>query len=102
MRCSAPAGARPWPTSIDAPLLGQVPLEPAVAAAGDAGSPVVIDGTGEAADVFRSIAARIATDIAPVQPADEVDMAGCSARLFDTVNAAFADLDAAASVQPAE
>ena len=88
--------------AIDAPLLGQVPLEPAVAAAGDAGSPVVIDGTGEAAEVFRAIAARIATDIAPVQPADEVDMAGCSARLFDTVNAAFAELDAAASVQPAE
>ena len=46
--------------SIDAPLLGQVPLEPAVAAAGDAGEPVVIDGTGEAAEVFRAIAARIA------------------------------------------
>ena len=90
-------GGEALAASIDAPLLGQVPLEPAVAAAGDAGSPVVIDGTGEAAEVFRAIAARIATDIAPVQPADEVDMAGCSARLFDTVNAAFAELDAAAS-----
>ena len=95
-------GGEALAASIDAPLLGQVPLEPAVAAAGDAGSPVVIDGTGEAAEVFRAIAARIATDIAPVQPADEVDMAGCSARLFDTVNAAFAELDAAATSQPAE
>ena len=92
-------GGQALADAIDAPLLGQVPLEPAVSAAGDAGSPVSIDGVGEAADVFRAIAHRIATDIAPVQPADEVDMAGCSARLFDTVNAAFAELDAAQSTQ---
>jgi len=95
-------GGQALADAIDAPLLGQVPLEPAVSAAGDAGSPVSIDGVGEAAEVFRAIAHRIATDIAPVQPADEVDMAGCSARLFDTVNAAFAELDAAATGQPAE
>ncbi len=92
-------GGRALADSIDAPLLGQIPLEPAVSAAGDAGSPVSIDGTGEAAAVFRAIAERIATDIAPVQPADAIDMAGCSARLFDTVNAAFAELDAAQTVQ---
>ena len=92
-------GGQALADAIDVPLLGQVPLEPAVSAAGDAGSPVSIDGVGEAAEVFRAIAHRIATDIAPVQPADEVDMAGCSARLFDTVNAAFAELDAAQSTQ---
>ena len=92
-------GGQALADAIDAPLLGQVPLEPAVSAAGDAGSPVAIDGVGEAAEVFRAIAHRIATDIAPVQPADDVDMAGCSARLFDTVNAAFAELDAAQSTQ---
>ena len=64
--------------------------------------PVAIDGIGEAAEVFRTIADRIATDIAPVQPADEIDMAGCSARLFDTVNAAFADLDAATERRQAQ
>ncbi len=92
-------GGQALADSIGAPLLGQIPLEPSVSAAGDAGTPVSIDGVGEAADVFRRIADRIATDIAPVQPADDVDMAGCSARLFDTVNAAFAELDAAQTVQ---
>jgi len=80
--------------AIGAPLLGQVPLEPAVAAAGDAGDPVSIAGDGEAAQTFRAIAERILSDIAPITPPDEVDMAGCSARLFDSVNAAFADIDA--------
>jgi ATP-binding protein involved in chromosome partitioning len=83
--------------AIGAPLLGQVPLEPAVSAAGDAGDPVSIDGDSEAARVFRSIADRILSDIAPLTTPDDVDMAGCSARLFDSVNAAFADLDAVAA-----
>ncbi len=91
-------GGQALADAIGAPLLGQVPLEPAVSAAGDTGSPVAIDGTGTAAEVFRAIADRIVTDIAPKHTAD-VDMAGCSARLFDTVNAAFADIDAAAPVQ---
>jgi ATP-binding protein involved in chromosome partitioning len=81
--------------AIDAPLLGRVPLEPAVAAGGDAGDPVALDGSGAAADVFRSIAATILTDVAPPAAGDDVDMAGCSARLFETVNAAFAEIDAA-------
>ncbi len=83
--------------AVGAPLLGSVPLEPAVSAAGDAGNPVSIDGTSEAAAAFRSIAAQIIDEIAPPTPPDGIDMAGCSARLFDTVNAAFADLDAKSS-----
>jgi ATP-binding protein involved in chromosome partitioning len=67
------------------PLLGQVPLEPAVSAGGDAGEPVVL-GSGAAADAFRAIADRLLTDAIP--PAE---MAGCSARMLD---AAVAALDA--------
>jgi ATP-binding protein involved in chromosome partitioning len=74
---------------IDAPLLGQIPLEPAVAAGNDDGVPVSLAGDSIAADTFRSIAARISDEIAPPARTDQVDMAGCSARLLDAVNAAF-------------
>jgi ATP-binding protein involved in chromosome partitioning len=87
-------GGQSLADAIDAPLLGQVPLEASVAAGGDAGEPVALIGEGAAADAFRAIAERILTDIAPPADPDAVDMAGCSARLFDTVNAAFAELDA--------
>ena len=76
-------------TEIDAPLLGQVPLEPSVAAGNDAGTPVALDGEGPAAETFRAIAREIVERIAPPKQADEVDMAGCSARLLDAVTAAF-------------
>jgi ATP-binding protein involved in chromosome partitioning len=82
--------------AIDAPLLGAIPLEPAVAAGGDAGVPVVIDGDGAAADAFRAIARRIVGDVAPPADRAEVDMAGCSARLLESVESAFAELDARA------
>jgi ATP-binding protein involved in chromosome partitioning len=64
------------------PLLGQVPLEPAVSTGGDAGEPVVL-GSGAAADAFRAIAGRLLTDAIP--PAE---MAGCSARMLDAAVAA--------------
>jgi ATP-binding protein involved in chromosome partitioning len=67
------------------PLLGRVPLEPAVSAGGDTGEPVVL-GQGAAADAFRAIADHILTEAIP--PAE---MAGCSARMLD---AAVAALDA--------
>ena len=67
------------------PLLGQVPLEAAVSAGGDAGEPVVL-GDGPAADAFRAIADRILTEAIP--PAE---MAGSSARMLE---AAVAALDA--------
>ena len=56
-------------------LLGQVPIEPTVAAGSDAGEPVSLSGTGAAAAVFASIAERI---IAETPTFD--DMASCSAR----------------------
>jgi ATP-binding protein involved in chromosome partitioning len=67
------------------PLLGAVPLEPAVSAGGDLGTPVAL-ADGPAAEAFRAIAAHIVEEAVP--PAA---MAGCSARMLD---AAVAALDA--------
>jgi ATP-binding protein involved in chromosome partitioning len=67
------------------PLLGQVPLEPAVARGGDRGEPIAL-GDGPAAEAFRAIAELIVTEAVP-----PVAMAGCSARMLD---AAVAALDA--------
>jgi ATP-binding protein involved in chromosome partitioning len=80
--------------AIEAPLLGRVPLEPAVAAGGDSGNPVALDDEGAAGTVFRAIADQIIDEISPPTSAEGVDMAGCTARLFDTVNEAFAKADA--------
>jgi ATP-binding protein involved in chromosome partitioning len=82
-------GGQALAADIDAPLLGQVPLEPAVATGNDAGVPVSLTGDGAAARIFRSIAGRISSQLAPPVQPDQVDMAGCSARLLDAVNAAF-------------
>jgi ATP-binding protein involved in chromosome partitioning len=64
------------------PLLGQVPLEPAVALGGDDGTPVAL-GEGRAADAFRTIAGVLVDDAIPL-----VDSAGCSARMLASVEAA--------------
>jgi ATP-binding protein involved in chromosome partitioning len=64
------------------PLLGQVPIEPAVAAGGDAGAPVALTG-GRAADAFRAIADQLVAEFVP-----PVEMAGCSARMLDAALAA--------------
>jgi ATP-binding protein involved in chromosome partitioning len=69
------------------PLLGQVPLEPAVSIGGDAGEPVVL-GEGAAADAFRAIANRLLTEAIP-----PVEMAGCTARMLDAAVAALDQLD---------
>jgi ATP-binding protein involved in chromosome partitioning len=71
------------------PLLGQVPLEPSVAAGGDSGVPIAL-GTGPAADAFREIADRILTEAIPPG-----ELAGCSARMLDAAVAALDALDAA-------
>ena len=71
-------------SEIDAPLI--------------AGAPVALEGDGPAAVAFRDIAARLVDEIAPPDDTggDDVDMAGCSARMLDAVAAAFdaADADA--------
>ncbi len=68
---------------VGVPLLGSIPLDPAVAAGGDAGVPPALDGDGPVGAVFASIAERIATEALPVV----ADMAGCTARLFESVEA---------------
>ncbi len=72
---------------IGAPLLASIPLEPQLAAGGDSGEPVVIDGDGPSAEVLRALVDRIAEEVAPAR-ADDIDMSGCSARLLDAVAAA--------------
>jgi ATP-binding protein involved in chromosome partitioning len=94
-------GGQALADAIGAPLLGQVPLEPGVAAGGDAGEPVSLSGTGAAADAFRAIAERILSDIAPPATADVIDMAGCSARQFETISVAPVKLNERAPRVPA-
>ncbi|MFM9226865.1 MAG: Mrp/NBP35 family ATP-binding protein, partial [Actinomycetota bacterium] len=68
-------GGRALADEIGVELLGQVPIEPAVAAGSDEGEPVVLSGSGAAAAEFARIAALI---IAETPEATE--MSGCSAR----------------------
>jgi ATP-binding protein involved in chromosome partitioning len=67
-----------------APLVAQIPLESGLAAGGDAGHPVA-EGEPEspAGAAFHALAARLATELLP-----PVEMAGCTARIFELVNAA--------------
>jgi ATP-binding protein involved in chromosome partitioning len=85
-------GGQALADEIGVALLGRVPLEPAVAAGGDAGTPIAIAGAGPAADEFRSIARAIIDEVAP--PAN---MAGCSARMLSLVTAALDARDGAQS-----
>jgi ATP-binding protein involved in chromosome partitioning len=73
-------GGQALADEVGAELLGQIPLETSVAAGGDAGEPVALTGTGPAAEAFRAIADRIVTETVP-----PVVMAGCSARLLESV-----------------
>ena len=68
---------------IGVPLVGSVPLDAGLAAGGDAGVPVALGSDGKLAEVFAALAARVATEIAPL-----VEMTGCSARLLERVEQA--------------
>lgn len=68
---------------IGAELLGQVPIENAVAHGSDTGEPVALDGSSAAAEAFREIAGKIIEATVP-----SGDLAGCSARLLDAVEVA--------------
>ena len=76
-------GGRRLSKQIGVPLLGSVPIDPAVAAGGDSGRPASIAGAGPVADAFAAIADRILTEAIP-----PVEMATCTARLFDQVEQA--------------
>jgi ATP-binding protein involved in chromosome partitioning len=83
---------------LGVPLVGEIPLEPAVSAGGDAGQPVVTTAPASAAGrEFQRIAAEIVAELSP--PVDEAAMAGCTARMFDAIEARFAAIDAAAGAE---
>ncbi len=77
-------GGQTLATDLGVPLIAQVPLEPEVSAANDAGRPLSVAApTSAAGSAFAAAADRIADELlAPV------DMAGCTARMLATVEAA--------------
>ena len=85
-------GGQELADELDVPLLGQVPIDGSVATGGDDGEPVVL-GTddGPASDAFRAIVERLLEEVPPV------DMAGCTARIFEAAELALAELDIVSS-----
>ncbi len=62
-----------------APLVASIPIEPAVSHGGDTGKPVVVEHPDSpAALAFTAVADRIVTELLP-----PVEMAGCTARIFE-------------------
>ena len=77
---------------IGAPLVASIPLEPAVSEGGDDGHarwPGPIP-TARPAAAFHELAARIVDELLP-----PVEMAGCTARIFEMATANLAAVDAA-------
>lgn len=74
---------------IDSPLIGKIPLDRSVVDGADTGTPAVLGG-GAAANMLRSIAHQIATELIP-----PVDMSGCSTRIIDQAIANLEAMDAA-------
>jgi ATP-binding protein involved in chromosome partitioning len=69
---------------LGVPLVGSIPLHPDMAAGGDAGSPVALDGDStELGRAFTTIARVVAEEVAPL-----IDLSGCTARLIERVEAA--------------
>jgi ATP-binding protein involved in chromosome partitioning len=73
-------GGQALADEVGVELLGQIPIEPAVAAGGDNGEPLVLTSSSEAARIFTAIAAHIIAETPELN-----DMAGCSARDEDVV-----------------
>ena len=72
---------------IGAPLIGTIPLDPAVSAGGDSGEPVALSLGGESeravAAAFDRLADKIVSEVAP-----PVEMTGCTARLLENIEQA--------------
>jgi ATP-binding protein involved in chromosome partitioning len=80
---------------IGAPLVASIPLEPAVSEGGDAGTPAAwADPESPAGRAFHQLAGRIAEELLP-----PVEMAGCTARIFELATANLAAVDAARASQ---
>jgi ATP-binding protein involved in chromosome partitioning len=75
-------GGRRLAAQIGAPLLGSIPIDPAVAAGGDSGQPAAL-GQGAVAEAYAALADKLVTEAVP-----PVEMATCTARLMDSVEAA--------------
>ncbi|MGI8807907.1 MAG: Mrp/NBP35 family ATP-binding protein [Acidimicrobiales bacterium] len=83
-------GGQALASDLGVPLLAQVPLEPEVSAANDAGTPLSVAAPSSAAGAaFAAAADRIADELLP-----PVDMAGCTARMLATVEAALGPVKA--------
>ena len=67
---------------VGVPLLGRIPLEAAVADGADRGEPAALSDSA-AAEAFKSVARALSKEHVP-----PVEMAGCSARMLETVTAA--------------
>jgi ATP-binding protein involved in chromosome partitioning len=76
---------------IGAPLLASIPLEPEVGEGGDAGAPVAWSAPDSPAGrAFHELARQVAVEVLP-----PIEMAGCTARIFEAAEAALAEKDAA-------
>jgi ATP-binding protein involved in chromosome partitioning len=75
-------GGRRLAALTGAPLVGEVPIDGAVSEGGDNGRPVVLSHPDlPAARALTEVARRIVEELLP-----PVEMAGCTARIFDLVN----------------
>ena len=85
-------GGQELADELGVPLLGQVPIDGSVASGGDDGAPVVLEeNLGAAGDALRAVADRLLEEVPPV------DMASCTARIFEAAEQALADLDIVSS-----
>ena len=82
-------GGEALAAEVGAPLLGKIPLEPAVADGADRGEPAVL-GESAAADALKSVAEALSSEHVP-----PVEMAGCSARMLEAAVAALDAVDTA-------
>ena len=74
-------GGQALSDQLGVPLLAQIPLEPEVSAANDAGRPLSVAAPEAVSSMaFASVAARIVEELLP-----PVDMSGCTARLLAAV-----------------
>jgi ATP-binding protein involved in chromosome partitioning len=70
-------------SQLGVPLLAQVPLEPAVSVANDAGTPLSSAAPdSRAGAAFAAVATRIVDELLP-----PIDMTGCTARMLQSVEA---------------
>jgi ATP-binding protein involved in chromosome partitioning len=71
---------------IDAPLVAQIPIEPAVSRGSDAGTPIALTASDSpAAQEFHALAERVTRDLLP-----PIDMAGCTAKILELAEQAAA------------